>query len=51
MDMTTLDDIRAATVHFMQHDRNSPLTEEQKRSGLAPMYYEENPALRFSLDL
>ncbi len=49
--MTTLQEIRKQKDEYFKMDRNSPLTGEQKASFAGLNYFDENPALRFELDL
>ncbi|MBI3160011.1 MAG: DUF1684 domain-containing protein [Chloroflexi bacterium] len=37
--------------HFFKHDSHSPLTPEQRAEFTGLLYYDENPDLRFELDI
>ena len=49
--MSEITEFRQAKDHFVAHDHNSPLTDEQKRDFDHLNYYDENPDLRLTLDL
>src|SRR5579859_230041 len=47
--MTELDDFRAEKDHFFKHDRQSPLTREQKQTFSGLNYFPEDPSLRLEV--
>ena len=49
--MSEITEFRAAKDHFMGHDHNSPLTDEQSRAFAGLSYFDEDPGLRFELDV
>ena len=49
--MPALDQFRAQKDDFFQHDWQSPLTADQRKSFIGLKYYPENPALRFTLPI
>jgi len=49
--MTELEQFRADKDEFFASDRQSPLTPAQKRTFRGLAYFEENPALRLTVDL
>ena len=48
--MSELTDFRRAKDHFMLHDPDSPLTEEQRQRGAGLSYFGESEALRLVLE-
>ena len=49
--MSELSEFRRAKDHFMEHEHDSPLTHEQARRFQGLSYFDEDPTLRFELDL
>ena len=49
--MSELSDFRKSKDEFMRHNHHSPLTDEQRRTFAGLTYYDENPDLRFSLEV
>ena len=49
--MSELSHFRHSKDHFLKHDPNSPLTEDQKRDFRGLSYYSDNPDLRLELEL
>jgi uncharacterized protein (DUF1684 family) len=49
--MSELSEFRQGKDHFMGGEHDSPLTHEQAQSFQGLSYYDEEPALRFELDL
>ena len=49
--MSELSEFRRAKDHFMEDEHDSPLTHEQAQSFQGLSYYDEDPALRFELDM
>jgi len=49
--MSELSEFRRAKDHFMEHEHDSPLTDEQTQSFQGLSYYDEDPTLRFEIDL
>ena len=49
--MSELTEFRQEKDHFFAHDHHSPLTEVQRVGFGGLSYYDENPGLRFELDL
>ena len=49
--MSELTEFRKGKDHFMAQDDQSPLTNDQRRSFSGLKYYDENPELRFELEV
>ena len=49
--MSELTDFRSSKDHFVQHDPESPLTSAQKATFSGLRYFDEEPSLRFTLQV